>query len=210
MYTYKRILQRATAVEYDNRFIHKSICLHTYIYTFKSKHIHAHVHKYFFYKCAQHSGTRPQISTPTTNIGVECHCVGVDTIGVECHCDIMNKYRLQRQIYTYISVYLYIHIHIFIYLRVYVLIYVYIYTYTYVTYIHKHSLHRTVALDPNGKYIFGYHPHGIIGFGGMTPFVAVCCNYVAASCSVGCSVLQGVVVSVAVCAAMFVAVCCYH
>lgn len=32
------------------------------------------------------------------------------------------------------------------------------------------SLHRTAPLDPDGRYIFGYHPHGIIGFGAISCF----------------------------------------
>ena len=32
------------------------------------------------------------------------------------------------------------------------------------------SLLRTAPLDPDGRYIFGYHPHGIIGFGAISCF----------------------------------------
>jgi len=32
------------------------------------------------------------------------------------------------------------------------------------------TLHRTCSLDPNQKYIFGYHPHGIIGMGAWGTF----------------------------------------
>ena len=31
-------------------------------------------------------------------------------------------------------------------------------------------LHKTVDLDPSGNYLFGYHPHGIIGVGAMLTF----------------------------------------
>ena len=32
------------------------------------------------------------------------------------------------------------------------------------------TLHRTVPLSPDHRYIFGYHPHGIIGFGAISCF----------------------------------------
>tara|TARA_B110000977_G_C11090354_1_gene496597 strand:- start:213 stop:1340 length:1128 start_codon:yes stop_codon:yes gene_type:complete len=31
-------------------------------------------------------------------------------------------------------------------------------------------LHKTIDLDPNGNYLFGYHPHGIIGVGALITF----------------------------------------
>lgn len=32
------------------------------------------------------------------------------------------------------------------------------------------TLHKTADLDPKGNYLFGYHPHGIFGFGAVTSF----------------------------------------
>ena len=31
-------------------------------------------------------------------------------------------------------------------------------------------LHKTADLDPKGNYMFGYHPHGIIGVGAFITF----------------------------------------
>jgi hypothetical protein len=39
------------------------------------------------------------------------------------------------------------------------------------------SLHRTVPLHAEGKYIFGYHPHGIIGFGAISCFATEAHNF---------------------------------
>jgi len=120
------------------------MCIYIQVYMYTCVHTYLYIHDIYTNVHSLHSTValdpkyrlQQQISGSSATVsGSSDHCVGVENIGVECHCDIMNKNRLQRQIYTYISVYLYIHIHICIYLHVYVLIYVYICTYTYVTYI---------------------------------------------------------------------------
>jgi hypothetical protein len=39
------------------------------------------------------------------------------------------------------------------------------------------SLHKTAELNPDDRYIFGYHPHGIIGFGAISCFATEAHNF---------------------------------
>ena len=39
------------------------------------------------------------------------------------------------------------------------------------------KLHRSVSLDPERKYILGYHPHGIISHGAFAAFATEACNF---------------------------------
>ena len=36
---------------------------------------------------------------------------------------------------------------------------------------------KTESLSPDGKYIFGYHPHGIISYGAFSAFATEGCNF---------------------------------
>ena len=51
------------------------------------------------------------------------------------------------------------------------------------------SLERTVELDPKKTYIFGYHPHGIIGFGAQLCFGTDACGFSSCFPGISCSLL---------------------
>ena len=39
------------------------------------------------------------------------------------------------------------------------------------------TLVKTESLKPDGKYIFGYHPHGIISYGAFSTFATEGCDF---------------------------------